>query len=289
MGIITNILVTGAIGNVGGSIVRFLQKEEVSVYAADLNEKIVNLSFGDKIQFRKLDFYERKTFETSLQDINKVFLMRPPQIGEVKKYMFPFIDLMKKNGIEHVITLSIADANPMVPHYKIEKYVEDSKIPYTHLRGGYFMQNLSKIHREVIQNEKDLFIPAGDAKFNFTDTKDIAEVAAKILLKGGYTNQTLNITGKDLFDLHEIASKMTKLLNQPFYYSNPSGKEFKKKMLQYGFHKDNIRIMRLIYFAAKRKGSDKIYPDFEEVLKKNPRTIDNFIKENAKSWIDHSS
>ncbi len=282
---ISNILVTGAIGNVGGSLIRFLLKENASVFAADVDEKIVKLSFGDAIQFRMLDFYDKTTFETSLEGINKVFLMRPPQIGEVKKYMFPFIKLMKKKGVEHVVTLSIADANPMVPHYKIEKYVEDLKLPYTHLRGGYFMQNLSKTHREIIQKEKDLFIPAGNAKFNFTDTKDIAEVASKILMDGSNINQTLNITGKELFDLHEVAEKMTKILGQPFVYSNPSGKEFKKKMFEYGFHKYNIRIMRLIYFAAKRKGSDNVYPDLENILNKNPRTIDEFIKENANSWI----
>ncbi len=211
--------------------------------------------------------------------------MRPPQIGNVQKYMFPFISLIKKKGIEHVVTLSIADANPMVPHYKIEKQLEELEIPYTHLRAGYFMQNLSTTHKDSIQKEKDIFVPASDAKFNFTDVRDIGEVAAKLLLTGEYKNQTIHITGSELFDFHEIAQKMRLILKQPIKYSNPSGRAFKKKMLKYGFDKGMIRVMRMIYFVAKKKKSDTIYSDFEKIMNKKPISIEKYIKDYAEYWI----
>ena len=210
--------------------------------------------------------------------------MRPPQIGEVKKYMFPFIDLIKQKKIKHIVTLSIVDAMPFVPHYKIERYLEKLKIPYTHVRAGYFMQNLSTTHREIIQKEKDIFIPAGDGKVSFTDARDIAEVVAKVLVSGRYKNLTLKITGNQALDYHQIAEKMTFALKQPINYSNPSGKEFKKKMLDYGFSKPMVRIMRLIYSAVKNNKSDNIYPDYKKMLKKEPRSIDDFIKDYADCW-----
>ena len=282
---ITNILVTGPSGNVGREVVKNLLKTKESVFAADLHKEAIAILFGDSVKFRKLDFYDRKTLAPCLNKIDRIFLMRPPEIGNVQRYMFPFINLIKKKGVEHVVTLSIADANPMVPHYKVEKYLEELEIPYTHLRVGYFMQNLSTTHKESIQKEKDIYIPAGDAKFNFTDVRDIGEVAAKLLLTGEYKNQTIHITGKELFDFHEIAKKMRLMLKQPIKYSNPSGRAFKKKMLDYGFDKDMIRVMRMIYFAARKKKSDTIYDDFEKIMGKKPITIEKYLKDYSESWI----
>ena len=285
MSIISNILVTGATGNVGKEVIKSLRSKDVTIFAADLYEESVKLMFGEKIHFRKLDFYNKDTFDNALDQIDMVFLMRPPQIGDVKKYIFPFIDMMKTKGITYVVILSIADANPMVPHYKIESYIEKSGIPYTHIRAGYFMQNLSTTHKEAIQKERDLFIPAGEAKFNFTDVKDIGEVAGQLLLKRGFTNQIVHITGSELYGLTEVAEIMSRILETKITYSNPSSKLFKKKMKSYGFSKEMIKIMRLIYFAAKMKKSDNIYTDFKTIMKKKPRTLEQFIKENKEHWI----
>lgn len=282
---ITNILVTGPSGNVGREVVKNLMKTKETVFAADLHKEAISILFGDSIKFRKFNFYDRKTLAPCLNKIDRIFLMRPPQIGDVQKYMFPFIDLIKKKKVEHVVTLSIADANPMVPHYKVEKYLEKLEIPYTHLRAGYFMQNLSTTHKDPIQKEKDIFIPAGDAKFNFTDTRDIGEVAAKLLLTGEYKNQIVHITGSEVLDFHEIAQKMRLILKQPIKYSNPSGRAFKKKMSYYGFDKGMIRVMRMIYFAAKKKKSDIVYDDFQRIMGKKPISIEKFIKDYSEYWI----
>jgi len=281
---ISKILVTGATGNVGREVVKFLKEKKTTIFAADLHKESVSLMFGEGVGFRKLDFYDESTFEQALDGIDIVFLMRPPQIGDVKTYMFPFIDLMKEKKIKLVVTLSIADANPMVPHYKIENYIKKIGITYTHIRAGYFMQNLSTTHKEVIQKEKDLFIPAGNAKFSFTDVKDIGEVAAFILFNGGYNNQTIHITGSEVYDLSEVAKMMSEILKLSFTYSNPSGKAFKKKMNDYGISKEMIRIMRLIYFGARVKKSDTIYTDFERIMKKKPRTLEQYIVEYSDSW-----
>ncbi len=280
-----NILVTGSVGNVGSQVIKTLLTKDVTIYAADLNKDAIKTIFGSEVKFRKLNFYDKSTFESSLKGIDSVFLMRPPQIGKVKKYMFPFIDSMKKNDIKHVVTLSISDASPFVPHYKLESYIEKLDIPYTHVRAGYFMQNLTTTHREVIKDEKDLFIPAGDAKFSFTHTKDIGEVSATILATGKFKYQTLNITGSEALDLYTVAERMSNILKQSYTYSNPSSKAFKKMMKKYNFHKDMIRVMGFIYLGARKKGEDKVYPDFEKIMKKKPIKIDSFIKEYASSWI----
>jgi uncharacterized protein YbjT (DUF2867 family) len=266
-------------------VIKFLIDEEVIVFAADLNPEIVKIRFGDDVQFRKLDFYDVSTFESCLEGIDRVFLMRPPQIGKVKKYIFPFINLMKKKGIKHVVTLSIADAMPFVPHYKIEKYLEKSKITYTHLRAGYFMQNLSTTHKEVIKKERDIFVPAGDGKISFTDVRDIAEVAATILKKGTQKNRKLHITGDAAYNFYEVAEKMSSITKQSIKYSNPSGKEFKKKMLSYNFDKGMVRVMGFIYSAVKKHKSDRIYPDFKKLLKKDPISLDQYLEDYAENWI----
>ena len=53
----------------------------------------------------------------------------------------------------------------------------------------------------------------------------------------------------------------------------------------HGFSKEMIRVMRMIYFAAKKKKSDTIYDDFERIMGKKPISIEKYIKDYSEYWI----
>ncbi len=102
------------------------------------------------VELMEFDFLRHHTFEHALDGVQKVFLMRPPQLGKPKHDMQPFMDEMKKRKLEHIVFVSLmgVEKNPIVPHRKIEDMIRESGIGYTFLRPGFFMQNLNTTHRD---------------------------------------------------------------------------------------------------------------------------------------------
>ncbi len=94
----------------------------------------------------------------------------------------------KKNDIKYIVKLSVldADAEPGIMigrlHRQEEKIIEESKIPYTFLHAGAFMQNFMNYFGQTIKTQNAFYLPAGDGKVSFVDVRDIAAVATEILL-----------------------------------------------------------------------------------------------------------
>lgn len=278
------ILVTGATGNVGSEVIKELKRNNIALKAADIQN--LKEKLGENTEFVHYNFEKPETYQKAYRNVKKLFLIRPPAMEEFKDSIFPALDAAKDAGVEHVVFLSMVGVNKRVPHYKIEKYIEKMGIGYTFLRASFFMQNLSTIHKDVIKDKSDLLIPAGKGQISFIDIRDIAAVAAKVLMdtSGVYINKTLNLTGDKAINFYEISEMMTEVLGKPITYSNPKPKEFTKIMLSYGFPKDAVKVMKMIYFIVRLGKAKDLYDTTEEILGRKPISMEQYIRDYAESW-----
>ncbi len=147
------ILVTGATGQQGGSLARLLLQKKHKVYALtrnaqsssaqDLRNRGANILKGD------LD--DSDSLEHAVKDVESVFLMGTPfedgTEGEIRRGKL-MTDIAKKNGIEHLVYSSVANAdkNTGIPHfeskYKVEQHIKNLGIPHTIIGPTFFMENL---------------------------------------------------------------------------------------------------------------------------------------------------
>ncbi|TXT62752.1 MAG: NmrA family protein [Promethearchaeota archaeon] len=279
------IVVTCAAGNVGSEISKRLKESGVSFTTVDIEN--VREMLEKEYNFECLNFEDPKTYEDIFTDrTKKMFLNRPPHMIKFKDSIFPTIDYAINHGVKHIIFLSMIGVNKRIPHFKIERYLKESGINYTFLRCSFFMQNLSNAHREIIKKDNDLLIPAGKGKISYIDVRDVAEIAAKILIdsSGTHYNKIYNLTGKEVLDFYEVASLMTEILGRKITYSKPSRRKFTKEMRQYGFPKGFIKVMKMIYFIVRLGKADTIYNDAEELLERSPLTMEQYIKDYAECW-----
>src|SRR5918911_2745431 len=148
-----NILVTGATGQQGGSLARLLLEKKHKVHALtrntqsaaaqDLRNRGANIVKGD------LD--DSDSLKRAVKDVESVFLMGTPfedgTEGETRRGKL-MADIAKKNGIEHLVYSSVANAdrNTGIPHfeskYKVEQHIKNLGIPYTIIGPTSFMENL---------------------------------------------------------------------------------------------------------------------------------------------------
>lgn len=280
------ILVTGATGNVGQEVLRLLLFQDCNVLAAVRNLNSAKQILGSNIQCVPFDFTNPDTYANAFAQANKLFLVRPPALANIRKEIAPALDAAKLAGVEHIVFLSIlgAENNPFLPHSQIENYIEKLSIKATFLRCSFFMQNLNTTHREDIKTRRELLLPAGNGKTSFIDIRDIAAVAVRTLIENGHQGKAYTLTGSEALTYYEVAEIFTSVLGKSIRY-NPSLLKFIRQMHSSGFGIDFILVMVAIYTTARLGLAGKITSDTEQLLNRSPLTIRQYIEDYRQLWL----
>ena len=280
------ILVTGATGNVGAEVVRLLQHTGHPFRVAVRNVEAARARLGVATDYVRFDFTDPTTFADALRDVGQLFLVRPPAISQVKRFIYPAIDAARAAGVDAIVFLSIqaAERNPFVPHRKIETYVQASGIPYTFLRASFFMQNLNTVHRQDIQQHREIFLPASIGKTSFIDVRDIAAVATIALLEREHRNQAYELTGSQALDYYQVADIFTEVLGTRIVYPNPSILAFARRMVARGLPPGFILVMSGIYTVTRLGLAGRVAPDTARVLGRAPRTMRQYVEDYQECW-----
>lgn len=282
------VMVTGALGNVGGFIAKYLIENQQEVVAADINLKAMEETYGDKATLALFDFTDSSTFDTALTDVDRVFIMRPPHLGKPED-LKPFVEALKKQGnIKLVTFLSLigVENNPVPPHHKIEKYIEQAGLPYCHIRPSFFMQNVSGVHAFEIKHFDRIVIPVKNALTSFIDAEDIGEITAKVLTEPEkHQNHGYSITGPEAIDYNEAAKILSEELNRTITYANPSPRIAKKYWIEIrGLDKDYSSVMGMLYLMTRMGTAKKVTTVFEDVMGKKPQNFREFVRKNLAAW-----
>ncbi|MFW5726606.1 MAG: SDR family oxidoreductase, partial [bacterium] len=142
------ILITGATGNVGREVINALLQSDTphQLIAGVRNPQESRDAFPEAVQLQHItfDFENTQTFEQALQGVDRLFLLRPPQLSSVDKYFKPLMEALKKHKVEEIVFLSVqgVEQSSVIPHHQIEKLIREYSFSYVFLRPGYFMQNL---------------------------------------------------------------------------------------------------------------------------------------------------
>ncbi len=274
------VLITGITGNIGTQVYSSLikHKDDLEIVGGVSNVDRAQRDYPN-IKLRRLDFMDPNTYGDVLAGINKIFLMRPPAISNVKQYIFPFLDYIKKVGVEKVVFLSLqgVENNPITPHHKIEKYILKLGIPYVFVRPSFFMENLVTTHRKEIVELNEIIVPAGDGKTSFIAGEDIGEVARLALIDEQMMNQAYEITGESAFSYTEVAEKMTEIIGRNIGYKHPSIIRFIRHRRRYGDKWAFIMVMVGLYSVCRLGKADGITKTLEQLLNRRPMSLDEFL------------
>jgi len=275
-----SVLVTGATGNVGELVVGQLLARGESVRAAVRPGRSTRPS--GPAQAVGFDFEDPATFAPALEDVDRVFFMRPPQMSDAKA-MSPFIEAMCSAGIRHVVFLSVQGAgqNPFVPHHGIETLLKKSGLNWTFLRPSFFMQNLATTHLADIRDRGEIFVPAGRGKTNFIDVADIADAAAICLTTPGHEGAAYELTGSEALTYEQVAAVLSEACDRPINYARPSAKQFKARMKAEGHPDEFVSVMGSIYAIAKLGMAAGTTDDFERLVGRAPVTFADWASRNA--------
>ena len=285
------ILITGATGNIGSEVVRCITKHgtDNQVIAGVRNISKAKQIFPDlkNLDYCDFDFENPHTFDKSLNNIDCIFLLRPPHISDVDKYFKPLIQKISEKGIRKIIFLSVqgAEKSKIIPHNKIERLIRDSGLDFIFLRPSYFMQNLTTTLLMDIQVKRQIILPAGKAKFNWIDIKNIGDVTAVLLEDFDmHKNKEIELTGVENLDFYSVAKILSTELNDNIKFVNVNPVKFFKIKKQDGLTSGLIIVMTLLHFLPRLQSEPTISNNYESLTGQKPTTLKEFVCRERFHW-----
>jgi uncharacterized protein YbjT (DUF2867 family) len=284
-----NLLITGATGNVGRAVIRHLQKKEGSFKILAGLRNIQKLPFKDERNVEPIhfDFGDRDSITNALRQAEILFLLRPPQLADVKQYFEPVISIAREESIEHIVFLSVqgAENNSLIPHYKIEQLIIDSSLPYTFLRPAYFMQNFTTTLREDIIKKKEVFLPAGKAKFTLVDLQDVGRTGAQVLLHPEqHSNKAYALTNQEQLTFGQMTSQLNEELGIDIRFRSPNLLHFYWRKRKEGVTHMLILVMIMLHYLPRFQKAPPTTPWVEKITGQKPQTFKGFVLNNLSSF-----
>jgi len=275
----TQVLVTGPTGTVGRHVTRGLSDTDADVRAGVRSVERARESLPGSADLVSFDFEKPETWGRAFDGIDALFLVRPPEMTRVHRHITPAVDAAARVGVEHVVFLSVlgAEKNPLLPHRRIERHLQDSDLTYTFLRASFFMQNFYVVHQSEITERGELFVPAGDGKTSFVDARDVAAVGVETVVDPIHRNRAYDITGPDGLTYHDAAAIFSDVLGRDIEYADPGLVEFVVTATSRGVSLPFALVQAIVYTTARFGLAGRVTDDVERVLGRPPRSLAEFV------------
>lgn len=214
------ILVTGASGNVGGTVARRLGETGRPVRLLARDPRRVGAR-GPGVESVRGDYADLRGLEQAFRDVTHVFVatndpLRPEHDANL-------LAAALRAGTRHVVRLSAlavedpqADDLITVWHRECEQRVADSGLTWTFVRARAFMSNALAWAGSV--REGVVRAPVGTARNACADPRDVAEVAVRALTEPGHEGQAHAVTGPEAISTIEQTEQLAELLGRPLRF-----------------------------------------------------------------------
>jgi uncharacterized protein YbjT (DUF2867 family) len=280
------VLVIGATGSVGSELVTLLGRLGERVRAAT-REPASARSPHSAVEFVEFDFERPQTFAATLAGVDRVFLIARPGDDHADQVAFPLIDEMKRGAVRHVVNLSAmgVESRDDFALRKIERYVEDSGIGFTHLRPNFFMQVFSSGPLLLdIRSTGAIHIPAAGAKLSYIDVRDIAAVAAATLTEQGHMGKAYTLTGGQALDHHEIARAISGATGKTIQYEAITEEAARRALEGAGLSPERVERLIGFYRLVRQGFCAPVSSDVQTVLDRPPISFAQFANDHASCW-----
>jgi uncharacterized protein YbjT (DUF2867 family) len=287
------ILVSGATGKVGSELVRLLAAGGERVRALVRDPAAATSLLMPGVELARGDLEEPETLDAAMAGVDKAFLLPPGTMRQVKQEA-QFIDAALRARLHQVVKLSLLSADPKSPgpipqwHGMAERRLEQSGLPYTHLRPNFYMQNLLWFARSI-RSKDAFFLPLKDARAALVDARDVAAAAVAALTTPGHEGRTYTLTGPGSLSFADVAEILSRATGRTISYVDIDPGEFKKLIIrQWNVIEPYADAAVSIWRGMSAGGYQAVSDDYVRLTGRAPRRLAAFVEENIEAFVPHA-
>lgn len=279
------ILVTAATGTVGREVIKQLAMQNVHVRAGVHSIiKGENLKRLPSVEIVEVNFRNPDSLHAAFTHVDRLMLITPLSEDQMEMTR-NLVDEAKRQGVKHIVKLSAlgAGAEPGIQlgrwHREMERCVEESGIPYTILRPAGFMQNLVNYSADTVKQEGKFYLPVGDGKVSFIDTRDIAAVAVEVLTTKDHEGKVYELTGPETLSHQEMAAILGEATGKEIAFVDVPEDAARNAMLSHRTPGPIADALLELYAAHRAGKSAKLTDTVEQVTGREPHTFRQFARD----------
>jgi uncharacterized protein YbjT (DUF2867 family) len=226
------ILVTGATGRVGRLVVDELLRASTPVRALTRRPETANLPAG--VEVVGGDVTDPASLDAALEGAGTVFLVwtaaattLPAVVVRIAEQARRVVYLGSPHQTPHPF---FQQPNPLRGlHAEIERRLAETELDVAVLRPGMFASNTRHWWGPQISRSDVVRWPYAAAETALIDERDIAAVAARVLLDGQYANADYVLTGAESLSHAEQVHAIGDAIGRPLQFEELSPDEFRSE------------------------------------------------------------
>jgi uncharacterized protein YbjT (DUF2867 family) len=291
----TTVLVTGASGNVGGHVVRELVARGVSVRAFVRDPRRAADRLGAGVDLAVGDFADLASVRRAMKGVDSVFVTSSNGPDEVA-HENAVVDAAAAEWVRRIVKLSALGAEVGSPlmfadaHARIERHLLECGVPSVVLRASFFMSNLFA-SADTIREAGTIVAPAADAKIAMIDPRDIAAVAAAVLVDDGPPadggcdgGRSYVLTGPRAVTYTEVAADLSTVLGREVRYVDVPDEAARAGMLASGAPEWLADSLVVLYGLLRDGLAAHPTADVRTLTGREPRTFAEFARDHRSAF-----
>lgn len=280
------IFVTAATGNIGREIVKNLQNASAN-FAGGIspNENTDEQNFTAKV----MDYGDPNSLKAAFEDAETLFLLLPFH-PEMVNWAKNAVEAAKAAGVKHIVRSSGAGADSsasfMMPKVQgqIDDLVRNSGLNYTLVGPASFMQNFFNHHGQDVANGA-IYMPVGNGKIGWVDTRDIAAVNAVVLQNpASYEGQTLTVTGGENLNYAECVATLSEVLGREISFTDVPDEAAEEALKGFGMPQFSVDMLMSLNQIIKAGYAEGVTDTVEKITGKKPITFRQFAEDYKSVW-----
>lgn len=261
------IVVTGATGNIGRTLVPLLAEAGREVVAVSRQQRPEGLPVG--VRHARADLGDSAGMRPVLEGAEAFFVLLGGELNVSGESPRALLDAAVDAGVKRVVLLSsqsVSTRPGSVAHSRLRAFedaVRASGTDHTVLRPGGFASN-AFAWAETVRAERTVYAPFGDVALPVVDPADIAAVAAAALLEDGHAGRVYTLTGPAAVSPREQAAVLGRALGEEVRFVELSREQAHAHMAR--FMPGEAVTATLDILGAPVADEQAVHPDVERVL-----------------------
>lgn len=279
------ILVTGASGNIGTALVAALQHE-----GADFEVMRSKPQGAGATAVRVGSYDDVASLAQAFTGIDTLFVLLP-LVPHKLALAANVAQAAKAAGVKHILRSSGAGADPKAGFSlpalqgQVDQLMQDTGIPTTFLRPAGFMQNYATFLAGMAKGGS-VYGATSDAAQSLIDVRDIAAVAAKVLVQpAAHVGQAYTLTGGEALTDQQRMALIGQAIGRPVQYVNVPLQAAEDSMRQMGMPDALVGWLSSLNALVAAGYAGAISPDVERLLGRAPITFSQFAHDHKTAWL----
>jgi uncharacterized protein YbjT (DUF2867 family) len=286
---ISLVTVTGSSGTIGTELVRLLSAAGAPTRAVVRDARKARAA--PHVAWLQADLSNPDLLEPAIAGTRRLFLLTGNDRG-FGRTQIGIVRAAEELGVGHIVKASALGASDHSKswigreHWEVEQAIQQSGMRWTMLRPHAFMQNWLGDLAESVKTEDVFYSPIGDGRVPFIDARDIAAVAAEVLLHPeAHAGKKYVLTGGEAVGYADLAAALTTVTGRAISYRPISMDEARARMVASGASTESVDAVLAIAAYQKEGGpTATVSPTVQRLLGRPPRSIRDFVRDNAERF-----